>query len=174
MEFQKTLPISEKAFVEYQTLAPDHTLVRKIAGTLVILIGVGFYVGAEAGLVNAVITIASVSALYIFLITYVNKLAAGIFSRRNYRKNNISSLTIDMSLNNSGLKLSVNDKSANYKWEQFKDIIVTEKGFYFYVSASSALIIDKANLSQTDLKNIIQIIKDNLVEKTKFKIIFKK
>jgi hypothetical protein len=174
MEFKKSLSISEKAFVEYQTLAPDHTLVRKIAGTLIILVGVGFYVGSETGIVNTIITIATVSALYVFLITYVNKLAAGMFSKRNYRKNNISSIKVDMTLNHNGLKFAVNDKTANYKWEQFKDIVVTETGFYFYVSTSSALIIDKANLSQTDLNNINQIIKNHLVEKTKLKTILKK
>jgi hypothetical protein len=174
MEFSKSLAISEKAFVEYQTIAPDRTLIRKIAGTLIILVGVGFYVGSETGIVNSIVTIGTVSALYVFLITYVNKLATRIFSRRNYRKNNISSLMIDMTLNHNGLKFGVNEKTANYKWAQFKDIVVTELGFYFYVSASSALIIDKAKLSQTDLKNIIQIIKDNLAEKTKFKTILKK
>jgi hypothetical protein len=171
MEFKKSLSISEKAFVEYQTIAPDHTLVRKIAGTLIILIGVGFYVGSETGLVNTIFTIGSVAVLYVFLITYVNKLATGMFSRRNYRKNNISGLTIDMSLNSTGLRIGVSDKSADYKWEQFKDILVTDTGFYFYVSASSALIIDKANLNQTELENINKIIKDNIVEKTKFKTI---
>jgi hypothetical protein len=74
-----------------------------------------------------------------------------------------------MSLNNSGLRIGVNDKNADYKWVQFKDILVTDTGFYFYVSASSALIIDKAKLSQTEIDNIKKIIKENIVEKTKFK-----
>jgi hypothetical protein len=174
MEFKKSLSISEKAFVEYQTIAPDHALVRKITGTLIILIGVGFYVGSETGLLNTIFTITSVAALYIFLITYVNKLAAAIFSRRNYRKNNISSLSIETTLSHNGLNISVNNRVSSYKWEQFKDILVTETGFYFYVTASSALIIDKVSLSQTDLKNINQIIKDHIVEKTKFKTILKK
>ena len=169
MEFKKSLSISEKAFVEYQTIAPDHTLVRKIAGTLIILIGVGFYVGAETGLVNTIFTIVPVAVFYVFLITYVNKFAARIFSRRNYRKNNISGLIVNMSLNNNGLRIGVNDKNADYKWVQFKDILVTDTGFYFYVSASSALIIDKAKLSQTEIDNIKKIIKENIVEKTKFK-----
>jgi hypothetical protein len=174
MEFKKSLSISEKAFVEYQMIAPDHTLVRKIIGTLIILIGVGFYVGSETGIVNTIFTITTVAALYVFLITYVNRIAAGMFSRRNYRKNNINSLKIDMLLNHDGLKIGVNEKVANYKWEQFKDILVTETGFYFYVTASSALIIDKANLNKTELSNVDQIIKDHLLEKTKFKTILKK
>ena len=174
MEFKKSLSISEKAFVEYQMIAPDHTLVRKIGGTLIILIGVGFYVSSETGLVNTIFTIGTVALLYIFLITCVNRLATGMFSRRNYRKNIINTLKIDITLNQLGLRIGVNDKSASYKWDQFKDIIVTETGFYFYVSASSALIIDKVDLNQTESKNINQIIKNNLVEKTKFKTILKK
>jgi hypothetical protein len=97
-----------------------------------------------------------------------------MFSRRNYRKNNINSLKIDMLLNHDGLKIGLNEKVANYKWEQFKDILVTETGFYFYVSATSTLIIDKANLNKTELSNVDQIIKDHLLEKTKFKTILKK
>ena len=79
-----------------------------------------------------------------------------------------------MLLNHNGLKIGVNEKVANYKWEQFKDILVTKTGFYFYVNASSALIIDKANLNKTELSNVNQIIKDHLLEKTKFKTILKK
>lgn len=174
MEFKKSSTISEKAFVEYQTVAPDHTLVRKIAGTLIILVGVGFYVGSETGIINTVVTITTVAALYVFLITFVNKLATGVFARRNYIKNNISALSVDTTLSHNGLKISVNNRISSYKWEQFKDIVITETGFYFYATASSALIIDKANLSQTDLKNINQIIKDHKLEKTKFKTILKK
>jgi hypothetical protein len=174
MEFKKSSTISEKAFVEYQTVAPDHTLVRKIAGTLIILVGVGFYVGSETGIINTVVTITTVAALYVFLITFVNKLATGVFARRNYIKNNISALSVDTTLSHNGLKISVNNRISSYKWEQFKDIVITETAFYFYATASSALIIDKANLSQTDLKNINQIIKDHKLEKTKFKTILKK
>jgi hypothetical protein len=174
MEFKKSSTISEKAFVEYQTVAPDHTLVRKIAGTLIILVGVGFYVGSETGIINTVVTITTVAALYVFLITFVNKLATGVFARRNYIKNNISALSVDTTLSHNGLKISVNNRISSYKWEQFKDIVITETAFYFYATASSALIIDKANLSQTDLKNINQIIKDHKLEKTKLKTILKK
>jgi len=169
MEFKKTVGISEKAFIEYQVIAPDHTLVRKIIGTLIILVGVGFYVGRETGLVNTIYTIATVSALYIFLITYANKFATRIFSKRNYKKNNISSLKLDLKLNSEGLFLSVDQKLATYKWSQFKDILVTNNGFYFYVSINSALIIDLQETDENQQKTILHLIKDYKLETTKFK-----
>lgn len=169
MEFKKTIGISEKAFVEYQTIAPDHTLVRKIAGTLLILVGVGLYVGRETGIVNTIYTIGIVSLLYIFLITFANRYATKIFSKRNYKKNSIQLLQVNVQLNHDGIKINVNEKNAAYKWEQFKDIIVTKNGFYFYATPSSALIIDRTMITQQDTETIRKLINDHKLEKTKLK-----
>jgi hypothetical protein len=174
MEFKKILGISEKAFVEYQTIAPDHTLVRKIAGTLLILVGVGLYVGRETGIANTIYTIGTVSLLYVFLITFANRYATGIFSRRNYRKNNIQSVQVDTHLNHDGIKINVNDKNASYRWEQFKDIIITNNGYYFYATASSALIIDRTMINQKESETINKLIQDHKVDKTKLKQFSKK
>lgn len=174
MEFKKTIGISEKAFIEYQTIAPDHTLVRKIVGTLIILIGVGLYVGRETGIVNTIYTIGTVSLLYVFLITFANRYATGIFSKRNYRKNNIQAVQVNTQLNHDGIKISVNDKNASYKWEQFKDIIITNNGYYFYATASSALIIDRTMINQNESEIISKLIKDHKAEKTKIKQFAKK
>lgn len=171
MEFKKVVQISEQAFVENQIVTPDHTLWRKIFGTIVILIGVGFYLGQEIGVTNTVLTVASVSAVYVFLITVVNKYTSKLIAKKNFKKNNLGSIKINFLLNHEGITLSLNEKVALYKWQQIKDVVNTPLGLYFYTPSNVAIILDKKNLEDEEIKEIESLIVKYKDDKTKLKLI---
>ena len=171
MEFKKNVGISEPAFVEYQVVAPDHAFWRKITGTLIIIAGVGIYLGSQTSLVESLITVGAVSIAYLFLVTYVNKLSARIFSKRNYKKHKVAELRISFEITSEAVKLALNEKQANYKWNQIKDIVNTPLGFYFYINTSSAIILDKKYLNNKEITLVEDLIVKYKDPQTKLKLL---
>jgi hypothetical protein len=174
MKFSKDLKISEAAFVEYQTAAPDSSFSRRIFGTLLIIIGVGFYVGLQTGIENAIFSVVVVSGLYIFLVTVVNRSVARIYAKKNYKKHNIENLTVEFEINETGVKLTLNERSAEYKWPTIKNVLNTPLGFYFYSSANAAIILDKKELTSQEITEIEELVVKFKDPKTKIKLTYTK
>jgi hypothetical protein len=174
MKFIKDVKISEAAFIEYQSAAPDSSLSRRIFGTLLIIAGVGFYVGLQTGIQNAIFSVVIVSALYVFLVTVVNRAVARVYAKRNYKKHNIENLVVNFEINEIGVKLTLNERSAEYKWPTFKNVLNTPLGFYFYSSANAAIILDKKELTAQEITEIEELIVKFKDPKTKIKLTYTK
>lgn len=171
MEFKKQVTISEAAFIEYQVVAPDHSLWRKIIGTIIIIAGVGIYIGRETNLVNSIYSIIGVSALYVVLVTFVNKATARLLAKRNYKKHNVANLKINFSIKPEMIQLSLDEKVADYKWAKIKDVVNSPIAFYFYSLTNAAIILDKNNLNNQEIELIESLIVKYKDPATKLKLL---
>lgn len=97
---------------------------------------------------------------FLFAVAY-GILVAGVFyaatiqmAKRSYRKRNLQLVRLQIEVDRDGIRQSVGEQSALFAWKDFRKIVRSRYGYYFYVTSTQALILGLQQCSETEQQTL--------------------
>ncbi len=79
-------------------------------------------------------------------------------AKRSYSKRNLEAVRIQVEINEHGMVQTMGPQTATFAWKDFRKVLRSPYGFYFYVTSTQALLLGLHQCSDQERQTLIAIL----------------